>query len=506
MDQFGTKSDTTEGLTKEAARGGGIAFAGLLAGQAIALGTNLVLTRVLGASLYGIYALGLSIVNANRAFITLGVAQAVVRYGAMYSGVEDQRRLKGTFALGLVFSLGVNSVLGVAIYFLADVLALQVFKEPDLAPVLKLLAISFPFLGVLRVAGSALRSLKRIDYDISLQQLLQPTLNLVLICTSFLLGYRLFGAVYAFLLSLGVSALFGVLLLIRVFPNLISSLSPVFNTRAFISFAVVLFLVGLSGNLLLQADRLVVGYFLPADQVGIYSIAATVTRKVAIVFGALGFIFEPMVSDLYHRRQIPQLENILKTTTGWTISLTLPICIVFALFSEEIMALFGSEFTGGVAAFSVLLLGQLVNAALGRLGTLLIMTGHQNTELANRLFTLVVFFVLSVILVPSYGILGAAIATTSAFALASLGRLLTSYYLFRMHPFKASNWKPVLAGLASIGFGLWVAMIPVPFYWLWMAQMVVIGIFYFAVLRILGFDQEDQIVLFALKKRIKSLI
>jgi O-antigen/teichoic acid export membrane protein len=237
-----TSSDTDR-LTKQAARGGGIALVGLLAGQGLTLAVNVMLTRVLGAASYGVFALGQSVVNANQALTTLGATQAVVRFGAMYAGTQDRGRLKGILSLGLLFSVAVNSLLGLMVFLGADFLAMRIFEEPDLARVLKILAFAFPLFAILRVASAGSRSLKRIEYDVGVQQILQPALTFVFVGIAFLLGYRLLGAVGGFLLALMISALVAIWLLIRAFPDLITRLAPIFEVRNFVSFAVSLFFV-----------------------------------------------------------------------------------------------------------------------------------------------------------------------------------------------------------------------------------------------------------------------
>jgi O-antigen/teichoic acid export membrane protein len=366
------------------------------------------------------------------------------------------------------------------------------------------LAFAFPLFAILRIASAGSRSLKRIEYDVGVQQILQPALTFAFVSIAFLLGYRLLGAVGGFLLALMISALVAIWLLIRAFPELITRLAPIFEVRNFISFAVSLFLVGLSVNLLVQVDKLLLGFFLPAEQVGIYSVAATVARKTAIFLAAFGMIFEPIISDLYYRKQIVELESVFKTVTKWTISLTLPLCVVVALFSQEILAVFGSEFIAGKAVLIVLILGQLVNTSVGRVGSILIMTGKQNIELANSVITLVMVVLLNVLLIPPFGIRGAAVATSIGLSLVNIGRLLEVYGFLKIQPYQTSLWKPAVAALASIAFGLWIKSIAIPHYGLWVIQAAGVTAFYAFAMLILGFDQEDKLVLLTIRQKLEK--
>lgn len=109
-----TKKENFEVLTKQIAKGGGIAFVGQLSGKGINFVLQILLARILGTMSYGLYALGYNVFFIAQRFSLLGFHNGVVRFGSIYRGKSDTRRLKGT----LITSLGVTFLTGILLSFL----------------------------------------------------------------------------------------------------------------------------------------------------------------------------------------------------------------------------------------------------------------------------------------------------------------------------------------------------------------------------------------------------
>ena len=84
------------------------------------------------------------------------------------------------------------------------------------------------------------------------------------------------------------------------------------------------------------------------------------------------------------------------------------------LFGEPILALFGPGYTAGYTVLVLLALGVLARAATGPVQYLLAMTGHHGASVGILAFAAALALVLNVILIPAYGIEGAAVSTLIA--------------------------------------------------------------------------------------------
>jgi O-antigen/teichoic acid export membrane protein len=72
---------------------------------------------------------------------------------------------------------------------------------------------------------------------------------------------------------------------------------------------------------------------------------------------------------------------------------------------------FGSSYKSGTTALAILAFGQLINASFGSVGSLLNMTGNENDTLKGMVIAVVVNMVLNILLIPHFGIEGAAFST-----------------------------------------------------------------------------------------------
>lgn len=491
-----------ERLIRQVAKGGVTSLAGRTFRRVVNVLFQILLTRVLSVSAYGLYALGYSVLGMVHRVSMLGLQNAAVRFGAMYHGKGDKSRLKGTFLAVLFISTCSAIIVAILLFFLSDFTAHYLFNKPQFAAVLKVFAFALPFYVLMAVSAALARGLKNIKCSTGISDVFQPVSNLFIVGIAFLLGFRLVGAVYGFVISSAFAAGLGGYLLWRIFLPLISDIEPRYEWRKILNYSLTVFLVGFSYMLLSNIDRIMLGYLATSGNVGVYNAAALLAAQLPIFLLSLNAIFSPVIAELYSQDRMHQLESLLKTVAKWTFTLTLPMFIVMLLFPKEIMSVFGERFVNAWLVLIVLATGQLLHAGLGSMEFVLTMTGRQKTELFNGIALVALNILLNIFLIPKHGILGAAIATGVSIVLLNLVRLVEVYLFFKMHPYKSSSWKPIVAGF--IGGGLWLGLSSViPFRgWAWIGGAVIFLALYLGVLWLLGFDEEDKIVLQALKKRL----
>jgi O-antigen/teichoic acid export membrane protein len=88
--------------------------------------------------------------------------------------------------------------------------------------------------------------------------------------------------------------------------------------------------------------------------------------------------------------------------------MSLPVVGLLMAFPGQTLGVFGAEFRVADNALRILLLGQLFNIVTGPIGSILIMTGRERWSLAYSLVATALAAVLSLVLIPRFGIIGAA--------------------------------------------------------------------------------------------------
>jgi O-antigen/teichoic acid export membrane protein len=117
------------------------------------------------------------------------------------------------------------------------------------------------------------------------------------------------------------------------------------------------------------------------------------------------------------------------------------------LFPDQILSVFGKSFVGGATALMILAWANLVDVGTGMCGTILSMSGYTKLKLVNNIVSISLSIGLNVLLIPRFGIVGAAISALIVFTALNSIRILQVYYLMRLLPYNRSFLKPVGAAL-----------------------------------------------------------
>jgi len=483
----------------------GISLTGGVVESGLKYAYNVIIARNIGAELLGIYFLGLTVINFAGVFSRLGLDNGVLHFVALYKGTDDSQRVKGIIFLALKITLMASISLSGFLFLYADRISLNIFNEPCLTSTIRFFLLSLPFSGLLAVLLSYFQAFHRLKYRIFVQGIFQPTLNILIVLVLFFLGLKLLGAIFSYVISIILSlglAVYYMRSKFTIFDN-DKEITPIFEGRRLLKFSLPLLFVSFLSLVIQWTDTLMLGYFREPQEVGIYNMALRTAMLCALILISFNSVFAPMISDLYHRREIGQLETLFKVGTKWIFSLTFPIFLLFMFFARDVLNIFGSEFVSGAPSFILLSFAQLVNAAVGSVGYMIMMSGRPNISLINVAALCLMNVTLNFLLIPIYGIWGAAIATATSLILINLIGLIEVYYLLKIHPYSRGYIKPLIAGVISAftfcTFKSWVIGI-FTVGWLISSALIFLCV-YTSVLYLLRFDREDRLIFDILRKR-----
>ena len=116
---------------------------------------------------------------------------------------------------------------------------------------------------------------------------------------------------------------------------------------------------------------------------------------------------------------------------------------------SALLALFGDRYTAGAEALVILAIGQLVNTAAGPLGQVINMSGRPYLSMCNNAAVATLNIIMCVVLVPAYGLPGAALSTTLSLTLVNAIKVVQVHHLFATFPFNADTLKVLGAGAVA---------------------------------------------------------
>ena len=496
-----------EGVVRELGRGGRTAILFGLAGQIIRLVMQVMLGRVLGAQIYGLYTLGRSALDILGRFSLIGLHNGVVHFIAIFNGEGDHARVRGIILTSLALVAGSSSLAAVGLWWGSDWVAAAVFDKPALAPALRGFAAAMPAYAILLLLTSCARGLRHIGYFSGMTHLVHPLGILVFVAGGFALGMKLDGVLWGFGLSTALACVLMFIGLRRLFPSLLSLKEGFhFSASRILPFSIQVLFKDLSSRILTHLDRLMLGILGVASDVGIYGMSAFIGHRIDFFQRMFNSIFAPMIADLYNQGKQSDMVRIFQTVSKWTLLLTLPVFFTFIFLGYAILALFGREFNAGWATLIVLSIGNLINVGVGPVGHMLIMTGRPGLELLNNWISGLSNIALNLWLIPRYGAFGAALATAITVVMLNLIRLLQVYRIHQCHPFRTGTLK-VLAAFALSGGAMW--QLANSYQFALGGQLGCLAgflVIYVGLLCALGWDEEDQLVVQRLKRRFGRLL
>lgn len=437
------------GLMRTFSTGSGIAVGGRLVGAALRLGVQVLLARFLGPALFGVYAIGWSALRVTGTLSMFGLHNGVTRFAAV-EWKEHPARAKTTVRRSVVLAMMFGCLTGLGLFLLAPWLENSVFEMPGLAGVLRLVAVALPLVSGSQVAASAIRASQKMRYSILAEDLIQPAANLLLVLALLALGAGLNGAMLALGLAFACSLGASVGYLRRLLPQSTGRPDQVVSVGALLAYSLPTAMAGTLGNYMPLVDRFFLGALRTDAEVGTYQVVSQFPIPFIILLTAFNVVLAPMAADLYHRGSHDELHRLFRISTKWGLYLSLPyfLLIVFAG-KELILLVFGPAYLPGHQPLMILATAGLFNVGTGAVGILLTMTGHQKRWLAITGVSLVANVGLNLVLVPRFGMVGAAFATGLSMSAMMLVGVAQVWSVLRLWAYDRRYLKGAVAGLAT---------------------------------------------------------
>ncbi len=425
--------------------------AGFVAGAVLQYVLKIVLARGLGPGAYGVFVQGLAFAPVVAAAAINGLDMGVARFIGNYTGKEDAERVTGSLVTALGIGLPVALVAGGLVFANARSLAL-LFDEPALFSTLKLFAVAIPLMAVLRLLTGVLRGVGNARYKVYAEDLMVYGTALAAVLFFARQGLHLQDAIYAYVAGFAVAAAAAVHYVREVFPHRFTAFKPI--PRQLLTFAWPLLVVSVVGVLNTYLDVFMLGWMGGSVRVGIYEVAISLASILYLFRVAGQYMFLPAVSERYAEEDIDRISELYTTMTRWVVTAALPVVAGFVLFPGAILALLlGAAYLPGAAPLAVLAVGVFLAAASAPAEMVLLASGRTKQLMVAVLAFAAVDAALNLVLIPRYGMVGAAVAMAAGFAVSAALSFGFVYRGLGIHPYTAVYPRLLLAAvLAAVPF------------------------------------------------------
>ncbi len=480
-----------------------------VAGAAVLRYASAVLAaRVLGPAQYGLYTLGLATTTLAGTVALAALDRGLLRYVAVYrtTGRPEHERaaVAGAVILALVFTV----LVALAVALGADHVAGWFLRgRPALAPVLRVFAATIPALGLVTLLTAVTDARTDMRVRVIIDDLFRNGLFLAVVVVAAVRARLSAADLAAVTFGTAVIAAGAALWVCRdYFRRPIRGLGA--RAREVLAFSLPFLLF----QLITRTDQYV-GVFLlglmgTSREVGIFGAATVVATVLGLGIEAVVRSYAPIVVGALARGGARECELLLRHATRWSIIWAAPFAAAFLTYGDTLLGVLGRGYRAGSVALTILTLGMCVHAGTGPVGMVLNMAGKGWINVVNGLAALGVRIALGLWLIPRWGVVGAAVASSVALGGVNLARLAQVRVGLGIWGFDRACLRPAVVAAAAAGLA-WLLTS-----WWNPAHGTIRGItgsaallgLYGAGLWLYGLDRSDRAVLSAGLRRLRRWI
>jgi O-antigen/teichoic acid export membrane protein len=373
----------------------------------------LIFARLLGTEGYGIFANAIAWVTMLVIPATFGLGTILVREVSIYRSQKEWANLKGIIRFTNNFVI-ILSILFALVYLVVTGWIFNRMDQVALRLCLWMAAPLIPLLALLRLNESSLRGLEYVVRASLPNLIIRPgflLLGIVLI-NIFLPSYL--NPQLAMSVNVGTSmfALFvGVVWLKNRLPIEVNKERPQYKMRPWLESAFPMLVYSGLQVAFAQVSTVMLGALSGARDVGLFAASSRLAYLLTLVIFSFETILAPIIARLYKNHDKERLQNILTRSVSISFLSVLPFGLIMIFANKIILGFFGSDFTNAGISLNILVVGRLIDIALGSGALTLAMIGHERTVANTFAGMFVVNILLNVALILLFGLNGAAIAS-----------------------------------------------------------------------------------------------
>ena len=493
---------TVDQSLKKIVKGGGLILAGTFLGLAIQFLNKILIVRSISRADYGLLSLGLVLFSIAGAVSQGGFQLSVPRFLGYHRGKGDKERIRGIIRSAFETEISLGFIFSLFFFFGAGFIE-DIFQEEGLKIVLIVFAFQLPLFNAIHTCTTVFRGFDNAKPEFYFNKLMLVSVRLLLLFIVVLVGPSLLNVLIAYLGTQVLTAVAAITYYYRKKPESLTG-TTIPMRKELLLFSLPLFGTIFMGRLMKWTDVLMLGHFTTADMVGLYNGAIPISELMPVFLSSSGFISIPVLSSLYSQEKFSEMKKTYSIITKWIFSATFPMFLVVFLFPRVVLTFFfGPDYQDASTALRILATGYMFHALMGPNALNLVIFGRANLTMANTTAGLFINVLLNVLLIPLYGINGAAAATAVTYISVNTLSSLEVYIIQRMHPFSRNYVKPLLSslGLLLLFRILFTYQFDVRYWMLPFLFVLFIIIYCFIILISKSFDREDIMLLKAIESR-----
>jgi len=413
------------------------AFGMRCASAALLYLSQIVLARWMGSYEYGIYVLVWTWVLILGGLADLGLGVATIRFVPQYRETGETALLRGVVRGSRRVATAIGTLIaiaGVAVLYLFEPLT-----SPFMLPAY-LAMVCVPIYALTWVQDGVGKAFAWMGLSMLPPYVLRPALLLLAMVAAHAAGLpmRAETAAAAAIVATWLSGLIQTLLMDRRLKETVGTGAYKYDFPTWLKATWPLLVIAACDFTMQSADVLAVSRYMTPTDVAIYFAAAKTMALIMFVHYAVGSAVGNRFAALGARGDKAALDRFAREAAHWTFWPSLAAAVGILALGIPLLWLFGPQFVDGYPVMLILVVGFLFRSSMGPAEFLLNMLGKQSLCAAVQVTMALTSVVLNFVLVPYYGLIGAAAATSVALM---TGALLNNVVVSRTLGIEVAVWR-----------------------------------------------------------------
>ncbi|SFS06561.1 Membrane protein involved in the export of O-antigen and teichoic acid [Halomicrobium zhouii] len=431
---------------RDIVKGASIVYVGLFLELLIAFVAQVIAARYLSVSEFGGLTAGTALLDIGSILAGLGLASGLTRYLPRI-GDEEKRMLASTT---IVITFVTSVLLGTVVTLNASFIASEIFGNPEVTVSIRTFGAAIPFAALLNVSVGGIRGQERSLYRVYVKNIIHPVTRFVLVIGAVVYGLGQVGLASAYAAPYIVSGAIALLLLHRTLPRTSSSFDSELFTRV-TRYSLPFTISGVTGFVYRSIDIFLILYFLGDTATGIYGVAYAAVSFMGMYSTAFNYLGSPIASKLESDGNVDDVMDMFSSVARWLVIASVCTLVPLGVFSTEFISIiYESKYASGGPVLLILAAGFAAKNVLSIHSPILESLGLSKTISFNSVVAAAVNLGLNILLIPEFGITGAAVATVISFLVRDGLAAVEVYYHLGTTPISWQVIRPVAVAIPSL--------------------------------------------------------
>lgn len=482
-------------------KGASIVYAGLIIQYFISFAAQVVTANLLPAGGFGNVITGTAVIDLGAIIGTIGLNIGLARNLPRESSRSERIKIANAAYLTAI-PLSIAVALGIVLN--SQYIASTIFSDQSISTSITIFGATVPFAVLYNLSTGGIRGQEISRYRVYLRNIIQPVTRMGIISVVAIYGLGEIGFLAGYAVPYAVVGVVSTYLFTKALPGFnVIGRTDWKTVKELVDFSLPISVSNATGFVIRSSDIFLVLYFLSNEAVGAYGVVYSLSQLVRMFSTAFNFLGMPVASKLESDENLGDALRVNESILRWLAVLSAPALFPMLAYPEFIISfIYGQDYTAGSAALVVLASGFAIHNVFSPNRSLLTATGHTKTMMGNNIVTSALNLILNLVLIPQYGVLGAAIATVAAYLFRDAVVVLELRMFTGRYTVTSRVINPILIAIPTMSvMGYFALEIEATVYSLILLTTCTSVVYIALVIVILGITPEEQMLVDSVEEK-----